>query len=413
MNLNQVTNPVYALILIAFVAGLAWGLGRLIPFYRRELAAEDQTRLTPLDGLRGILCFAVMCHHVVVAYGYVDTGRWMDPPSNFYRLLGNTPVALFFCVTAFLFWSRAVACQGKIEPRPFLQARFFRLVPLYIFSCLLALALAAKYIRWLSPTTLTGLASMASLGLHRWTAVGGVNMFYVSSGVTWTLAYEWGFYLALPALALLARDPRDARRLPLIALAFFALFEPSPAFFFLPGVLAVYAARHEPLATRLRGAPAALMVLAAAAVFPWLTNYGFGHLGLALTTLIFVPIACGNSLFGLLNLRGLRLMGLVSYSVYLLHGLCLFAARDLLLNAKSDPDGGAVWYWYYATACAAVVLVVSLLTYRWIEWPFIQLDRRLRHGPRTAELAAEAVAPVTPVAPPANWPLAPETAPGH
>ena len=67
---------------------------------------------------------------------------------------------------------------------------------------------------------------------------------------------------------------------------------------------------------------------------------GYGWAAFVPTALIFAPIACGNSLFGLLNLRPLRLMGVVSYSVYLLHGIGLYLARPLLTRAMAD--GGAV-----------------------------------------------------------------------
>ena len=87
-------------------------------------------------------------------------------------------------------------------------------------------------------------------------------------------------------------------------------------------------------------------------------------------------IACGNDLFGILNVSGLRLMGMVSYSVYLLHGVSLFLARPELARAK---HGGGAWhYWTWVAGLALATLVASLLTYRWVEWPFIVYDRRFR-----------------------------------
>ena len=121
VTLPALLNPVYPLAVIAGVVVLATLAGALIPFYRRELAVEDRTRSGPLDGLRGVLCFAVLCHHAMVTFSFLGTGRWQVPPTHFYWLLGRTPVALFFCVTAFLFWSRAVAQGGEL-PAPFFFA---------------------------------------------------------------------------------------------------------------------------------------------------------------------------------------------------------------------------------------------------------------------------------------------------
>lgn len=389
VNFDDPLHPIYTVAVLSAVAVLAWVLSYLVPFYRRELAVETRTRLTPLDGLRGLLCFAVLCHHAAVTYRALGTGVWEVPPTPFYALLGQTPVALFFGVTAFLFWSRVVAREGDLPPGAFLRARLFRLGPLYVFSALLALGLVAGRVRW-SPEAVAGAVwTVGSLGARNWGTVGGVPLGTINANVTWTLQFEWGFYLLLPALALIARHPGEARRLWFLALGALVLFKPSALFFFLPGVLAVYAARQPRCSAWLRSPPAAFVVLAAVLAFPWLTPDGFGYLGLALTTLIFVPIACGNPLFEVLNWRGLRLMGLVSYSVYLLHGLVLYAARPFLIQAKFALPVEAWWYWYCAAGVAAATLVVSLLTYRWIEWPFMQLERRLRQArpPAAVEVA--------------------------
>lgn len=394
MTFYSILHPVYPVAVVAAMAGLATVCSYGLPFYRRALAVEDRTRLTPLDGLRGILCFAVLCHHALVTFGFLGTGQWRVPPSNFCYLLGQTPVALFFCVTAFLFWSRVVASEGELPPRTFLRARLCRIAPLYALSGLLALAVAAPRIDWGGNETPGGLGTMALLGLRRWGTVGGVNLSQVNAGVTWTLQYEWAFYLLLPALALLGRDPRHARRLWLVPLGLAALCEPGPAFFFLPGVLAVYACHQPHVARWLRGALAAWLVVLTAAAFPWVTGDSFSYPALALTTVIFLPVAAGNSLFGVLNWRGLRLLGLVSYSVYLLHGIVLYAARPFLARAMHAPTHVAWHYWGAITGCAAGTLGLCLLTYRWVEWPCMALERRWRNAPKLAARTAPADAPV-------------------
>ena len=382
MTLNHVLNPVYPLAVIACTVALATLASYLWPFYRRELAVEDHTRSTPLDGLRGVLCFAVLCYHAMVTFGFLGTGQWRVPPTNFYGLLGQTPVALFFCVTAFLFWTRVVAQGGELHPKPFLRARCFRIVPLYGLSCLLALLVTAPHMRW-DGSSLDGLAPMLSLGCRQWGTIGGVDLSQVNAKVTWTLRYEWAFYLFLPILALGARDPRHTRRLWLVPLALIVWFGPDPNSFFVPGVLAVYACQHRGLVERLRSWQAAVVVLLTTAIFPFLTGDSFGFVALFLTTLIFLPIAAGNSLFGVLHWRGLRLMGLVSYSVYLLHGIGLYAARPFLLEAVQMPTHRVWWWWGAVAASAAAILLGCLGTYRWVEWPFMQMERRWRPA-RTA-----------------------------
>ena len=412
MILNNILNPVYPLAVIACVALLATVASYLFPFYRRELAVEDQTRLTPLDGLRGLLCFAVLCHHAMVTFRFLGTGQWLVPPTNFYWLLGHTPVALFFCVTAFLFWSMVVAQSGELTCRTFFRARCFRIVPLYVLSGLLALAAAWPQMRPVSGegSSAGGLGTLLSLGCRQWGTVGGVDLSLVNARVTWSLRHEWVFYLLLPALALIVRDPRHAPRLWLLPVALAIWLGPDPSFFFVPGMLAVYACRSPRLVAFLRSRQAAGLVVLATAAFPWLTGDSFSYPALLMTTVIFLPIAAGNTLCGVLNWRGLRLMGLVSYSVYLLHGIALYAARPFLAEVMHAPAHRVWWWWGAVAASAAAVLLGSLCTYRWVEWPFMQMERRWRHSARTpragvppdlepASVVAEACVSVIKIAP--------------
>lgn len=376
-------NPVFALAGIAFVAAVASVMCRVVPFYRREVSVEAKTRLTPLDGLRGVLCFAVLFHHATVIRTYLMTGQWDAPASSFYNLLGSVAVAFFFCVTGFLFWSRALALGGKIEPLPFLRARFFRIVPLYVFSALLVIALVARQVHWMSLSTLHGLATMASLGLRHWRPLGSVDTLAVNAGVTWTLQFEWGFYLALPALALVASSKR-MELLLLLALGTFVLFGNGPQVYFLPGMIAAHAVRRPRLVQILQRPVITLCALMLLTALPFLTSFGYGYKAEVTIGLCFVAIACGNDFFGILNLKGLRLMGVISYSVYLLHGFAIYLATPWLVRAiHADAISGSVLkYWGCIFVIALAALFGSMLTYRWIELPFIQYEKGLRKSTR-------------------------------
>jgi peptidoglycan/LPS O-acetylase OafA/YrhL len=382
-------HPVFAVVGIVLLVLIGSLMSRVIPFYRRELKVEAAMRLTPLDGLRGILCFAVLFHHAAVTYDFLDTGLWTAPPSAFYQLLGTAAVGFFFCVTGLLFWSRALATAGQLQTVPFLRARFFRIVPLYAFSCLLAIVLVARQVHWASFSALRGLIQMGLMGLRQWGPLGSVDLGPVNAGVTWTLQYEWGFYLALPALALVARG-KSMNRMLLLALGIFVIFGDGYYMYFLPGMIAAHALRRPRIVQRLCRPEAAICVLLLLASLPFLTHDGYGYRVELLVGLAFLPIACGNDIFGLLNLKGLRLLGLISYSVYLLHGFGLYIARPLLIHAKTAGDGSVLKYWacIYAIACA--VLILCMLTYRWVELPFIQFEKRLR-APRRKTQSAQLV----------------------
>lgn len=375
---GSVYSPIYAFAVLAVVAVLSWIIGYVVPFCRRELAIEDKSRLTPLDGLRGILCFAVMCHHAALTFGYIDSGKWELTPSNFYNVLGSSAVTFFFCITAFLFWSRVVAKDGALPPWPFLRGRVCRLVPLYLFSSVLALVIARHEIHWLSFGALRGVLKLGYLGLRPWGVVGGFDTSIVDSGVTWSLQYEWGFYLALPALAMLAGG-NNSRRLWFLLAAVWVT-GPDRALAFFPGILAVYMARIPSIVGMCRTIWVSTGIILVASLYPLLFTDSYGLGSLVAITLIFVPIACGNTVFGLLTLRGLRLMGIVSYSVYLLHGTVLYLAQPLLAHAKQSVGHVVDTYWACVFGLACITLVVSVLTYRWVEWPFMMIDKRWRRA---------------------------------
>jgi peptidoglycan/LPS O-acetylase OafA/YrhL len=371
-------HPLYAVGGIGLLAIVSDLFRRVAPFYRHELQVERATRLTPLDGLRGVLCFGVMYHHAAITHAFLLTGRWEETPSVFYVLLGQTSVAFFFCITAFLFWGRALDRRGEIHPFAFLRGRWFRIVPLYVFTCAAALTIVRKQIHWHRHATWLALGKMGLMGWCSWQTIGTADVNMVNGGVTWTLQYEWVFYLALPALALLAKAG-SPWRIFLVALACWVLqgVDQDVDFkaYFVSGILAAHIARMPRTAAILRRFYVSIPISGLLIAMPLLVPGGYGWLPFILTTAIFIPIACGNSMFGVLNYSGLRLMGIISYSVYLLHGMFLFNGRPLLHQALMHGD---FQYWLAVFAAACVVMLFCSITYRLIEWPFIQLEKRFR-----------------------------------
>jgi peptidoglycan/LPS O-acetylase OafA/YrhL len=195
--------------------------------------------------------------------------------------------------------------------------------------------------------------------------------------------------LLLPALALIVRG-NDARRLWFILAGAWVMFGMGRFLFFVPGILAVYVSQIPSVVRWAKSWHASLGIICIAIALPLVTGTGFGIRALVATTLLFVPIACGNNLFGLLNLRGLRLMGIISYSVYLLHGIVLYLARPVLAQAKHQGANGVWLFWSYVLGLACITLIFCMLTYRWIESPFINIERMRRQSPRTADIVHSA-----------------------
>jgi len=368
------TSPVFAagaLVIAVIALVLVDGLFGSAP-------APDR-RYRSLDGLRGYLALAVFFHHSAIWFFYLRSGVWALPPSRLYTHFGQSAVALFFMITALLFWSKIA--DGRNRPVDWLRlyvSRVLRLVPLYVLaigavwfivfaSAGFALQVPARTaltttIRWLSFTT---------LGAPPLNGFAETNTALASA--VWSLPYEWWFYATLPIAALLFR------RQPWFWILFSVVIagwgaqwalsqygRPITASF-LGGIAAAAAARSPRCRTLASGSVAAVLCLAALAAVTR-TDTAFDWPALALLSVAFGIIACGNTLFGLLNWRVSRILGEMGYSVYLLHGMVLFVAFRWIAGDNARTLSVAE-HWGVVFACAPVLVALCYATFNLVEWP--------------------------------------------
>lgn len=346
-------------------------------------------RYVSLDGLRGFLAMAVVIHHTAVTYGYLGTGQWIVPPSDFYTLLGQAGVAVFFMITAFLFWGRLLDTGARMEWFSLYCNRFFRITPLYLVAILFMFAavacrtgfalhvpvrdLLSQLFRWLLPALVKADYAPAINGLEKpWIAI---------AGVTWTLYYEWMFYFSLPLLMIGARFRKAWAFLPaLFALYFFApgMFSGVEKFFmalFAFGMIAATLVRRYP---RILGDRAwkSVLVIALLALLLTTSHTAYRWGPILLLAAVFLLVCSGASLFGLLHQRGAVRMGTISYGIYILQGpvLTMVFAPDVLggLALQSQPV-----YWLAAVGNALALIAVAAIAHRYIEQPGIDLGKRL------------------------------------
>lgn len=376
----------------------AWALARG-GVLRDDLAAEDATRVGNLDGLRGILASSVYVHHTLLIARYNVFGDWAPPIIALTLSIGTAPVAMFFMITAFLFWTRALKERGRLNAGRLYRTRFERLWPLFAGSIVLMLVINATIYRSGSQESpfrfIKDVAQQFLFGFFSTAPVNGSDFGLIDAGVTWSLAYEVAFYVALPLLAL-SIAARCSWAVVLIILGV-PLVHHSwwMAVAFVPGILAAeviaWPAGHRAL--RKYGATIAIASLSAFILYQWVAPHvlfdnankptlGVG-IDLILLGLIFIGIVPSDHL-GILRSRALRYLGLISYSIYLFHGIVIF----LLFHAYSAFAGAAILsmpkLFILAAFGAALTVGISTLTYRMLERPFIRSLKGVRSGTTSA-----------------------------
>jgi peptidoglycan/LPS O-acetylase OafA/YrhL len=345
-------------------------------------------RLAELDGLRGLAALAVVLYHV--------DDRWCP--------LGWAAVDVFFVLSGFLI-TRIIL---KSADEPHFLSRFYlrrglRIWPIYYLT-LVGLMLVNR----LLPTRCNwsglwyALTYTQNLPLY-W---GGRNpVFHPSIRHTWTLAIEEQFYLVWPAIVLLLGRQRLVP-LALAALMASCLFRLSGGSMFLlagrldglalGGLLAALLSRAANTRDRLAMPRLCALVLAGSVIglialgvtrhleihapglWPGLLILlvnlaAFGGVGLL------VQFA-GSGWLVPLRLRPLRLVGQMSYGLYLYHGVVLAVSVGSLRLPRSSAMPP-----FRLSLTLLGILVLTMLSWYGLERPLLALKERWPYGGRAPD----------------------------
>ena len=367
------------------VIATAAGIARYSQFYRRELAETGKRELA-LDGLRGMAALMVAAHHAALSRSWLVTGKWGEAQSPVLQLFAPAGVILFFMLTGCLFWGKARAGNGKMSTWKLWRGRLYRIAPLYLFSLLLVLLVAAIQTggHWLAVENWKPLLRLLALGALSWHNIGPVNPGDYNAGVVWTLWYEWMFYLALPFIAWLALGRRIfGAALMVYVLTFLSLWfnlNLQPGLFFILGMLCPVLLEDQKLRSQLNRPIAAALALTVTLLLCWL---GRGYLFTKVPSIslagalfpVFLVAAAGNNFFGFLTHPAIRCLGAISFSLYLLHGI-MFRLVFRLLKSAGAVDLPQLDYWLIIIATAVATTLLCAATYRWIEFPFLSVSHK-------------------------------------
>jgi peptidoglycan/LPS O-acetylase OafA/YrhL len=357
---------------------LALGTAALLP-QTRTVQIASPSRYSTIDGLRGYLAFAVFLSHSSIWYFYLHFGRWDVPPSNIYTHLGQSSVTLFFMITGFLFWSKLL--DGRVRPIDWSRlylSRLFRLVPLYVVSvaCLVVASLftAGFQLR----------ESLSSFGLHtiQWLAftipgIAPVNGFTDTlplAGAAWSLPYEWLFYAFLPIGALCLRTGPPT---PWVIFSIAGVVTLTTVmqevrvpmlYAFGGGIFAASLVRVRVVRTTLAKEAWGFVSIVCIGMTTWLVPTAYSVPALLLLAGGFTIIACGNSIYGILEWSPSLVLSEMGYSLYLLHSAVLFVAYRLVLGEAASTLS-PFEHWSVVLCLVPFLVVLCFATFHLIEKP--------------------------------------------
>lgn len=392
-----VTSSVFYFLIMACVILLSHFIAKRSSFYS-ELTSHRHDTFEPesavnaklknrhemLDGLRGFLAIGVFFQHAITNVSYYATGVWHITDVRFYRHAGGEAVIMFFMITSFLYWSKAISSKGNVHAGKIYKNRFLRLAPMYLFSAFLVtlsvlvqtdfqIASAWQFIK--------EAGSWLTLGLVTTTTVNGLSVIPINAGIHWTLHYEWIFYLLLPFAAIVLRGGwHRLFAVPLLALTLM-LSDWGYWVIFLFGIAAAHIVHIWPRVQWIHesGREAiwkkwwVSLLPVAGLIAIYLIQYKpYGVPQYAISLGIILIFIYGNSLFGLLDTQAARFLGTISYSVYLIHGIVLFVLLALANHIVPVTQHGSILYWSLMLIAALLTVLVSAITYRYIEHPFLK-----------------------------------------
>ena len=338
---------------------------------------KRKNRFESIDGIRGFLALSVFYHHFVITYYWKLEGEWQRPPEDIFQNFGKVGVAIFFMITGFLFFSRIMDNSRPIDWFALYRSRFFRIYPLYLFAiCLITFvvftdtgyqlnvslsSLTKEYIKW---------ALFIGGPLNEFT-----NTRTIIAGVDWTLKYEWLFYFSLPLIFIMGRTFKVWGLVFLGGLSLILYYKPVYISYFSSFYLIFFAIGSSIYYLRERFAgliesrkalmsSLSLVLMLLLLIYP--TTFDSFHI--FVMSILFLLIASGCNIFGILSTRGAILLGEISYSIYLLHGIILYLIFTVL--SPIEIEGYTIQQFVLFLPCISIIVVLtSIATFLLIEKP--------------------------------------------
>lgn len=346
-----------------------------------------------LDGLR---CYAALLVVMVHLFGAILTEYFRVPAD---QISVNSPVSgiatmtfladghhgvdMFFMISGFLM--ARIATPG-MRWTQFVKRRWLRIYPAFLASLLLSTALLVGLYDW--PFQLRDF--LLNLVFYNSVPNHGILPY---NHVTWSLGYEFAFYLVVPLLAMW-RAPRTRALIAAVAvvaittLVYGPLVRTSGLFAgFLLGCASDASLRTVARRVHVLVAVAAYCALVWAKSLVPLDFLTFHRLLLPVVALLLVCVVFGdNPITRFFSSRPMRALGRWSYSIYLLHPMAIALVVYQLLPLSGQQQRPFIAVPLICVATLALTVAAAAVWYRLFEAPYFR--SRSGRGPRTAKVDA-------------------------
>lgn len=331
-----------------------------------------------ISGARGLAAFFVYVNHapsMLTNMGYTVPGvsQW----GWIYANLGSFGVQIFFCITGFLFFDRIIKCDGKLDWNRFYESRIRRIAPLFYFACIIYLVIVfvsnmSLHIDKHDMLTISGLITFGFIDSSM--TIGGFKLYPLNS-VIWTLIHEWRFYFVLPLIAYTYCNKKYGMPLLVVAVAIAVVdFKNSAVVcwpYFLTGiVVAILANRKYNLSKTVKYLMAALALACFVVTSGIMVDNGYHWSRFILSSVFFACIVLANPFY--MHFKPMRYLGEISYSVYLLHLPVLYLSIKAIGTFVDISNLSQNEYWLIMVMIAPVVVLVSSLSFRFIEYRYMK-----------------------------------------
>lgn len=371
----------YFFLVFSFIFITGFLLNPLIKKSKSEVLSNK--RESNLDGLRYILASLVAFHHYFYSINFFNTGNWASN-SNFISYIGPFGVAIFFIISGYLFANTPL--NEKYWKKFFIH-RFFRIAPISVISSLLCILISVIFF---------GLNINDIYKLFYWFDFGLLNIrpnfnsynysSLINAGVTWTLVWEWMFYITLPIFSMILCKKRFFSTIPYIVIlvSILSIVKPSIfqillfGFYFSTGIFSKkYIKKIEIKISKNKLNILSLTFFLICIIIGSNIDY-IPYIKYTLPflyALFFFTIIKGADWFGILTTKIFTELGDASYSIYLLHGVFWFLLNFIFYNYFDGFESSLYYISFILTWFS--ICISSIFLYKNIELKFINYGKKI------------------------------------